>query len=113
MHIFRFLLLAAMLVITGCSHGTVVTLSNQSSATLSNVILSGTGFTNWIPSITPGAKERVHVHPSGASGLRVTFDVDGKKFDSGEKDYFESGYRVSAIVHTNLSVTVSTSSGFP
>ena len=107
MHFSRVILLAA-LALTGCSGSSVVMISNQSSMTVSNVVLSGSGFTNRFESIAPGAKQHFVVRPHGESGLRVAFDAAGRRVDSGEQSYFESdGYRVSAVISTNLSVSVS------
>jgi uncharacterized lipoprotein YajG len=108
MHISRVIILAAMLAVTGCSRSSVVTIINRSSITLSNVVVSGSGFTNRVERVAPGAEQRLDVHPRGESGLRVAFDAAGQKFDSGEQGYFEAqGYRVSAVIGTNLSVSIS------
>jgi hypothetical protein len=108
MHISRAIMFAAALALTGCSGSTVVTITNRSSITLFNIVVSGSGFTNRVERIAPGAEQRLAVHPRGESGLRVAFDAAGQKIDSGEQGYFEAqGYRVSAVIGTNLSVFIS------
>ena len=108
MHIFRFIIFAVAVALTGCSGSSVVTIANRSSVTISNVVLSGSGFTNRFESLAPGAEQHFTVRPRGESGLRVAFDAAGQKVDSGEQGYFEAdSYRVSAVVGTNLSVSVS------
>lgn len=108
MHITRAIIFVAAAALTGCSGSSVVTLINRSDITLSNVVVLGSGFTNRFESISPGAEQRFTVHPRGESGLRVAFfDAAGRKVDSGEQGYFEAGYHVSAIIGTNLNVSIS------
>jgi hypothetical protein len=108
MHISRVIILALGLILGGCSRAPVVTITNHSTVTLSNVVVSGSGFTLPVGSIAPEAERRLSVHPTGESGLRVEFDADGRHIDSGQQGYFEGGggYRVTATVSTNLSVSV-------
>ena len=95
-------------VLAGCSRPSVVTIVNRSSVTLSNVVISGTGFSEHVGNLGVGAKHRLAVHPTGESGLGVAFDAAGKHFDAGRRDYFEDGgYRITAIVQTNFTVSVS------
>jgi uncharacterized lipoprotein YajG len=108
MHISSVIILAATLTLVGCSGSSVVTITNRSSVVLSNVVVSGSGFTNRLESIAAGAEQQIAVHPRGESGLRVSFDAAGQRIDSGEQGYFEAqGYRVSAVIATNLSVSIS------
>jgi uncharacterized lipoprotein YajG len=108
MHFSRVILFAAIIALTGCLDSSVVTITNQSSVTVSNVVLSGSGFSNRFESIAPGAERHFTVRPRGESGLRVAFDAARRIVDSGKQGYFEAdGYRVSAVIGTNLSVSVS------
>ena len=102
------IILAALAATAGCSRAPVITVKNQSSLTLSNVVVSGSGFTNRIELIRPGAEHRLTVHPSGESGLRLVFDAGTHHIDSGSQGYFEAGggYRVTATVGTNLGVSI-------
>jgi len=104
---------AVALIVGGCSRSPVVTIDNQSSQTLSNIVVSGSGFSNEIGSIDPGEKHKLTVHPVGESGLRIRFYAGTERIDSGEQDYFEpnGGYRVSAVISTDLSVSVSSELG--
>lgn len=94
---------------TGCSRAPVVTIKNQSSVMISNVVVSGTGFTNRVDRIAAGGEHRLTVRPSGESGVRLVFDAGTQQIDSGSQGYFEArgGYRVTATVDSNLNVTVS------
>ena len=108
MHFSNAIIFAAVLTLTGCSGSAVVSITNQSSLTVSNVVLSGSGFTNRFDSIAPRGEKHFTVRHCGGSGLRVAFDAAGGTVESSEQDYFESdGYQVTAVIGTNLSVSVS------
>ena len=108
MRLSRIVLLVALAAAAGCSRAPVITVQNQSSQTLSNVVVSGSGFTNRIESIAAGGKHRLTVRPSGDSGLRLVFDAGTQHVDSGSQGYFEAGggYRVTATVDTNLGIAI-------
>ena len=101
---------AVVVMLAGCSgKQPTITVINQSNVILSNVVASGSGFTNQIGNIAPKAEKKFKVNCSGDSGLRLVFETAGKHIDSGEQGYFEGGegYRVIAIINTNLDVSVS------
>jgi uncharacterized lipoprotein YajG len=107
MHFSHVIMLVAVVMLIGCSGSSVVVIANRSNVTVSNVVLSGSGFTNRLGNILPGGEEQIRVNPRGESGLRVVFDAAGRTVDSGEQGYFEAtGYRVSAVISTNLNVSV-------
>ncbi len=99
---------SALLAAAGCSRAPVLTIKNQSSLTLSNVVVSGTGFSQGIGSIPAGDEHRLTVRPRGDSDVRLVFDAGTNHVDSAAQGYFEAGggYRVAVTVGTNLSVTV-------
>ncbi len=112
MHMPRVIILAAALVLAGCSRPsgvTVVTVTNRSSATLTNVVASGSGFSERIDSIAAGAEHKLSVRARGESGMRLVFDAGSQHVDAGEQGYFEAGgdYRVTVTIQTNLNVSVS------
>ena len=102
------IMLVATLALAGCSRSTPVTITNRSGNTLSNIVVTGTGFTNRIESILAGAKLQLTVHATGKlEGLRVVFDAAGQKIDSGDLGYLDSMLSLSVIIDTNFSVTAS------
>ena len=103
------IIVATLLAAVGCSRAPVITIKNQSSLTLSNVVVSGSGFSERIGSIPAGEEHRLRVRPSGDSGVRLVFDAGKQHVDSGAQGYFEAGggYRITATVETNLSVSIS------
>ena len=110
----RSIQLMAILVsaLAGCGdelRGPEAVVANHSEYALSNVVFSGSGFTTSIGRIPAGSTESVTLHPIGESTLRVTFDVDGKRIDTGERAYFENNslYTISVDVDRELNVQVS------
>ena len=111
MQISRAFILAVVVTsaLAGCSRAPIVTITNLSPVSLTNVVLSGSGFSEHINSIAPGAERRLTVHPRGESGVRVEFDAGSQHIDAGEQGYFEAGggYRVAVTVQPDLKVSVS------
>ncbi len=97
---------AALLV--GCTRGANLTIVNRSMTELSNVVATGSGFTQAIGSIPAGGKRRVTVQPTGESGLQLDFNANGKHFTSAPQGYFEAGsqFKVTATVSLDFTVTV-------
>ena len=106
--------LAALLcfaALTGCSRQPQLTVANQSSTPLTNLVVSGSGFSVTLGTLAPGAQTRIGVSPSGDSGLRFEFDAAGKHHSSAPDCYFESSplYWVTATVAPDYSVKVNVS----
>ena len=103
------LVVSALLSPAGCSRAPVLTIQNQSSVTLSNVLVSGSGFSERIVRIPAGGEHRLSIRPRGESGVRLEFDAGTQHLDSGAQGYLEAGggHRLTATVGTNLSVVVS------
>ena len=109
MRITSFGAIAALLLAAGCSRAPVITIKNQSPVTVSNIVVSGSGFTNLVASILAGSEHRLSVRPTSDSGVRLVFDAGTQHIDSGSQGYFEArgGYRITATIATNLNVSVS------
>lgn len=101
-------LVVPLLLAAGCSRSPVIALSNQSSQTLSNVVVSGSGFSERIGNLPGGGRRELPVQPRGETGVRLEFDAGPRHVDTGAQGYFEAGggYRVSVVVGTNLDVAV-------
>lgn len=95
-------------VLCGCHPEPLIVVKNQSPHTLSNLVVSGAGFSERLPVLEPGNEHRWSIRPSGDSGLGLRFDADRRTVDSGKQGYFEpaSHYRVEATVHSDLTVSV-------
>ena len=103
------ILLAVVFAWAGCSRETGLTVANHSPAMLTNIIVSGSGFSEHIDSLAAGSERRLIVHPQGESGVRVAFDASGRHIDVDEQGYFEGGgaYRVAVTIEQDLKVRVS------
>lgn len=108
MQYFRVLALLVTIVMAGCSDDPTIIITNRSGQSLDNVVVSGSGFSQGIGSMSPGAEREIAVDPRGESGVRLTFDVGERHVDSGDQGYFEGsgGYRVSASIQPDLTVSV-------
>ncbi len=98
---------SVLVLLVGCTRRPLVTILNESSFELSDIVVSGNGFTNRFSRIAPDAKCKLTVHPAGESGLHVGFSASGKRIESDIDAYIEpnAGYRVTIIVATNLTLT--------
>lgn len=105
----RVMVLLVCIVMGGCSDDPTITITNRSAKPLDNVVVSGSGFSESVGSMSPGEEREVAVDPRGESGIRLTFDVGEQHVDSGDQGYFEGsgGYHVTASVRADLTVSVS------
>jgi len=88
-----------------------VELRNDAPQTVSNLVVSGTGFTERIGTVRAGEGRRFVVRPTGESGVRIEFEAGGRRVDSGSQGYIEprGGSRIRAVIGTNLDVRISDS----
>ena len=103
------ILLPLVFALAGCFRETSLTVANHSSGVITDITISGVGFSERIDRLAAGAEYRLSIHPRGESGARVAFDAGGRHIDAGEQGYFEGGgsYRVVVIIEPDLNVTVS------
>lgn len=99
----------------GCARSPVISVRNDSGLTLSNVVVSGTGFSERLADLPPGGELHRRVRPQGESGVRMVFEAGTRRVDSGPQGYFErgGGARIQVRVGTNLSVSVTSSPSWP
>lgn len=95
----------------GCSRHPQVTVRNNSGVTITNVVISGSGFSEKLSDIVPGGSDRAAVRPTADSGLRIAFDANGTRHSPPEDGYLEASphYRVTATVAADFSVKVESS----
>lgn len=81
---------------------------NQSLQTVSNLVVSGIGFTERLDRLPCGAEHSFRVRPSGESGVSLGFDAGNQHVQSSANGYFEAsgGSRIQATIGTNLTVSV-------
>ena len=105
--VFSLVAILGVAMVTGCLRHPQVTVRNQSASPLSNLVVSGSGFSQNLGALAPGGQTHTRVSPSGDSSLHVAFDAGGKHH-SVEAGYFEDSphYRVTATVAADFSVKV-------
>jgi hypothetical protein len=96
------------MVTVSCSHGAQLVVINQSNLALTEVLVSGSGFSEQVGTIAPHGERRLLIRPSGESELQIRFNANGKSVSFGPDGYFEGtgGYVVTAIVSPELAVSV-------
>jgi hypothetical protein len=101
-------LFMGLTLLSGCDRAPQVTIVNQSSAELTNVVVSGTGFSEAIGPIPAGAERQISVRPQGESGLKLDFVANNRQFSSAPQGYFENNpsYKVTATVAPDFTVKV-------
>jgi hypothetical protein len=117
-HIFRqigmvILGLSCTMPLSGCTRDANlkvinIHIINRSTTELTNVVATGSGFTQSIGSVKAGEQRSIAVSPRSESGLQLEFDAKGKRFKSLPQGYFEGGSnaKVTATVSPEFTVTV-------
>jgi hypothetical protein len=108
----RSLVLACTCIaLSGCINGIPVSVTNHSRATLSNAVVSGSGFSESLGTISPGGTETVRVRPRGQTQVKIAFEVDGQRYSSTTVDYIENdevhGLRVGVDADFTISIETS------
>jgi hypothetical protein len=85
MRIQSLIILSMLVGAAGCSRAPVLTITNESSLTLSNVVVSGSGFSEHVGNIAAGGERQLSVRLRGESGVRLVFDAGPQHVDSGER----------------------------
>jgi hypothetical protein len=96
--------------LSGCTRGANLNVINRSTAELTNVVATGSGFTQSLGSIPAGGQRNISLNFPGESALKLDFDAKGKHRSSEPQGYFENGSntKVTAVVSPNFTVTVDT-----
>jgi hypothetical protein len=91
-----------------CSRHPEVTVRNHSGVTITDVVISGTGFSKKLCDIGPGHHAKTAVSPAADSGLRVAFDANGQRHSPPEDGYLVASphYRVTVTVAPDFTVRV-------
>jgi hypothetical protein len=102
--------LFAVAMLSSCAGGTNLNVVNGSTAELTNVVATGSGFTKSIGSIPAGGQRNISLNLPGESALKLDFDANGKHHSSEPQSYFEGGSntKVTAVVAPDFTVTVNT-----
>jgi hypothetical protein len=100
--------LSCTMLIAGCTRDANLNIVNRSNTELTNVVATGTGFTQSIGSLKAGEQRSISVTPRSESGIQLEFDAKGRHFKSAPQGYFEGGSnaKVTATVSSEFAVTV-------
>jgi hypothetical protein len=98
-------LLVAVVALSGCAPGTPVVVINHSPVPLTDVVVTGSGFSQTVGTIPAGQAETVHVRPRGETGLRITFEANGKRYSSG-RDALEEDHLERAEITVGLDYSI-------
>ena len=93
----RFLALSILAFVACACGGAEVTVRNQSSTRLQDVVISAAGDSAEIDAVEPSAEGKTSICPKGETGsLALSFVANGKQHQSKHSLYFEcnSSYRV-------------------
>ena len=104
--IFPMIVGAALL--SGCISGVPVSIENQSSSELTEVVVSGKGFSESVGTVRAGGSELIHIHPRAETTVKVAFAVRGQRYSGTLERTIENDNvnTVKATVSADLSVSV-------
>lgn len=100
------LVAVSSLIALSCRQGPTLRVANHSGVVVSNIVVSGVGFTHAIPALQPGADILLPLRPASDSHVRITFDA-GLHQDSGNLGYLgpSPAFHVGLVLGTNGTVT--------
>lgn len=102
--------LGATMSLSGCTRGVNLNVVNGSTTELTNVVATGSGFTQSIGSIPAGGQRSISLNVKSESALKLNFDAKGKHRSSEPQGYFENGSntKVTTVVAPDFTVKVET-----
>ena len=108
----QWLVILGAAVLSGCVSSVPVTIANNSSVPIVNVVVSGSGFSESVGAIAAGGRATAHVRPPGETQVKVAFDVDGQRYSAmtGERIANDGANTVEATVDADFTITLETPS---
>jgi len=101
-------LVSAAALLAGCScspRNVRLTVVNESTATITNAVVSGTGFSTPVGPLAPGAQQQVLLK-SDTGAFQLEFDAKGRHFSEvSPKDPWNGMKEVIMTVGTNFTVS--------
>lgn len=86
------------LCLIGCSPPHRLSIRNDSPITISNVVICGRGYSNYVASLAPQQQVKAWVRPQAGSEMTLTFSARGSSIS------FSSGYRDFVRITPTLQV---------
>ncbi len=95
-------------LLSGCISGVPVSIENQSSSDLTEVVVSGKGFSESVGRIRAGGSELVRIHPRVETAVKVAFAVDGQRYSGTLDGTIENDNvnTIKATVSADFSISV-------
>ena len=98
-------LASVAVLLAGCTRDVQFTVVNDSTATLTNITVAGSRFTNSVGSLAPGAQQHVPLQNSSGE-FTLDFDANGKHFsEPSPKDPWNGMKEIIMTVATNFTIT--------
>lgn len=95
---------SAVGLLVGCTRKVQLTVVNESTSTLTDIVAAGSGFAAPIGSLAPGAKQQVPLK-NDTGALKLEFDANGKHFSEvSPKDPWNGMKEFIVIITTNFTV---------
>ena len=94
------LLVLLAIIFTHTTRDVVVTVENQSAASITNAVLVGSGFSLPVSSLPPGAKQQIHLK-SNSGTFKLQFDASGKHFTAASPAEPWKGVKEAILTITN------------
>ena len=103
-----FPIIIAAALLTGCISGVPVSIENQSSSDLTEVVVSGKGFSESVGKVGAGRSELFHIRPKGETQVKVTFTVDGQRYTGTLEGTIENDNvnTIKATVSADFSISI-------
>ena len=96
-----------LFLVSNCGpRGAIIKVKNNSGTDLTNLVISGNGFSNTIPKLKSNESTSIQVFPKGESSLTVQFLSNGKEFNLPQDTYFEGTGQYSVFVEIKDDLTV-------
>jgi hypothetical protein len=106
----KLLTVVAVALLSGCVSGVPVSIENQSSSDLSQVVVSGKGFSESVGTIHAGKTETIRIRPRSETAVKVAFEVNGQRYSGTLDGHIENDnvYTVKATVDPSFSIVIVT-----
>lgn len=97
----------AALIVAGCSTKPQIRVTNRSPYQLTDLVISGTGFSHRIDALSSGANVSFPYQMTAGSRLQVSFSADKKHVEAAELSYvYKASSSVAVSIGPDLAVSV-------
>ena len=101
------LIVGTMALLCGCVSGVPVSVSNNSTVALHQVVVSGKGFSESVGSIAAGATETIRIRPREETAVKVAFEADERRYSATTESTIENNDLYIVVVNVSADFTIS------